>query len=339
MRQPWLPQWEEDVNKNIIQKDIDVLHLTEIWTDSEANKILNRKDVKLTYPYHYRPKKRNTGTCGCNHNPYFDALGREFLNCVIETGTNPREIIQPSNGSVSLSCYSSAIKMVLLDTSNTTNGFLCLACVINSAQNYISNKFDVNEIMDQCNNNSGPLYAYDGESAHLILSKYPLKDIEEEYAYAWLSNRVNIYATIDINSENFKPIRIGFGHFAFNLLQDINNTYTNYMYGYTQKEQAIQMVNKNPDVIIGDLNTGDNYQPDGYKLLLEDYISTFSNTTNTYCPPDRTFEMCVGIAPQAIDHVLVKRKSKVYFDRAKLFNKNPMVSDHIGVKCAIYSYY
>jgi endonuclease/exonuclease/phosphatase family metal-dependent hydrolase len=330
MRQPWLKQWEKLVNNHIVQDDIDILHLVEIWTDVEASKILARPDVRLTYPYYYRPQKRNTEKCGCNHNPYFKALGTNFLNCVIRTGTNPREIIEPSTGKIADECYTFALQIVLFNPSNTTNGFLCFACIINSAQNYKAGSFGVDQIMTQCDNNGGPLYAYQGESGQLILSKCPLEAVEEEFSYAWLSNRINIYAT-------YGGVTIGFGHFAYNLLEDINPLYASLMYGDTQYHQASQMLARSPDVIVGDLNTGFNYQPAGYNLLLSRYDSTFCLNTNTYCPAShRSFPACLGVQGQAVDHILVRRGSEVDYDYAELFNVHPLMSDHVGVKTTIY---
>ena len=330
MRQPWLPEWEDQVNKNVAQKDIDVLHLVEIWTDEEALKILARKDVAALYPYHYRAQKRNTETCGCGNNPYFTTLGTEFLNCLIRTGTNPREIIQPSNGRIADECFTFGVQMVLLNPANTTDGFLCLACIINSAQKYVPGQFGVSEIIAQCNAGKGPLYAYGGESGHLILSKCPLEDVQEEPAYAWLSNRVNIYAT-------FQGVTIGFGHFAYNFIEDINPLYASLMFGQTQVQQATQMILRDPDLIVGDLNTGSNYQPAGYNLLMQHYDTTFSTETDTYCPSNRgSFKMCIGAAPQAIDHILVRKCSGVQYELAKLFNTK-LISDHVGVKAVVYA--
>jgi len=344
MRQPWLqnsssgilagsasPQWEALVNNNVVQKDIDVLHLVEIWTDTEMNKILSRKDVRSVYPYYYRPQKRND-KCGCigPYSPYFMALGTAFLNCLIANGTNPREIIQPSNGFLSTECLTYGLQIVLFDRSNRTDGFLCLSCIINSAQKYIPGLFGVEQIMEQCANSTGPLYAYDGESGHLILSKNPLIGVEEEFAYSWLSNRINVYAT-------YKGVRLAFGHFAYNLLEDVDPRLAYMMYGYIQYQQASQMILKHPDVIIGDLNTGYNYQPAAYNFLLQYYDSTFGHEIDTYCPiSHKTFPMCLGVPPQSVDHILVKKHSNIQYEEAEVFNVGPLMSDHIGIKVKLH---
>jgi len=118
------------------------------------------------------------------------------------------------------------------------------------------------------------------------------------------------------------------------------------MYGATQKEHAVDVVEQNPDVYLGDLNSGLNYQKDGFVHLTDNgYSNIIPEDTQTWCPPSHfTFPPCVaaggftGPYSAAIDHIMVKKCSGIlgYFGRT--FNESPLMSDHLGVAATVVKF-
>jgi len=176
-----------------------------------------------------------------------------------------------------------------------------------------------------------------GQNGQWILSKYPIQHVQETQFEGFMSNRINIFATIN-------NIRVGFGHFAFNVLADYG-PFGPYQYGVTQIDHAKDMVAQNADVLIGDFNSGLDYQPEGYDYLLAngylDLIQT--QPVETWCPPSHVsaFLPCVnaGEYSAAIDHVMIKDSCSLWGSHARTWNDQPLMSDHVGVVATIRKFW
>ena len=330
MQQPWLTEWTPQVLTNLANLNLDVLVLQEVWTDRVRNLITTNKDITKDFSFFYSSPNRQK-TVGCD---FTDASlvteAQMFVGCLMQTGTNLTQIIQPYDGPVNPLCNLAGIQ-VALHNGNPAN-FECLACLINAMQNSI-------DPFGTCGSQSGDAYSYKGTNGILILSKFKIRNVTNSTFSSWLANRINIHFTV-------KGVKFSAGHFAYNVLEDVNPLYAPFMFGDTQPQQAADMVAKGSDVFIGDLNTGlgtptiPEYQPRGYNILVNGgYVDTLPAVTATYCS-NPSFKMCSdgrgGSYPgQAIDHILVKTDPKLRFSGSVTFNSQPLMSDHIGVRAVV----
>ncbi len=338
MQQPWITEWTSVVNSHVTDNDLHVLHVVEVWTEQERDAILNSPKVKQQFPFNYSPTRRDE-RCGCNmsSDPELVTKIQTFLGCAAMYQIDPRQLIQPINKPLPFICQMAGMNIALHNYNNAN--FICLACVINVAQNTpASASFEqlVERVIGLCAMGVGDKYSYLGLNGQLILSKFPIRNVEETLFNGWLANRINIYATI-------RGVKMAFGHFAYNVIEEFDPSAAFLMYGDTQPQQALDMLAHRPDVIVGDLNTGPDYQSAGYNLLINGgYKSAFTVAQpQTYCAPSHAnFPLCSNgnggsFAPQSIDHILIRNCSCIRASNPQLFNDLPFMSDHIGVKAVI----
>jgi len=235
---------------------------------------------------------------------------------------------------VPVDCMTIAIGIGLHDY-NPANQ-LCLACLMNTLEYLPPNTVESKDAaFATCGAGQGTKYCHKGVNGQVILSKYPIKHVSETQFDAFLVSRVNIHATIE-------GIKFGFGHFAYNILEDIDPSLSVLMYGATQKDHVQDFLNKGTEVILGDLNTGTNYQPSGWDLFAPNGYTQASTSDNTWCKESHaSFLPCPlagGPPALAIDHVMVKSGSGVHSFWARQFNEFPVaMSDHVGVAVDLIS--
>jgi len=279
------------------------------------------------------------GKNGCNlDNPAIKQYAEYFVGCLVTQTLpgpiNTQQIVQPYPYPINYSCAEIAIGLSLGagGYALTEEGQLCFSCLVNAMQDLPSGP-EAYGSLAICGQQQGKLYFNGGQNGQLILSKHKIQHVVESPLVAIQSNRINIYATIN-------NIKIGFGHWAFNVLADYG-PFGDYQYGATGIDHAKDFVAHNPDVIVGDFNSGVNYQPAGYDFLLangyKDLIQT--QPVETWCTPDRLdFHMCLlaGSYSAAIDHIMLKNDRKLSSCHAHLFNNGlPALSDHVGVGAKI----
>jgi hypothetical protein len=164
----------------------------------------------------------------------------------------------------------------------------------------------------------------------LILSKYPIKEVSETPFNSWLINRVNIYATI-------QNTRFAFVHFGYDAIADIGLGSPVPTYGDIQIDHVNDILAHSPDIVIGDFNSGPDYQPIGYNTLISSVYRDLVQTQPfpTWCPPSHLgFQPCInqGSFSASKDHILVKQNAPGAFTGtfAEDFR-----SYHIGVSAIV----
>jgi len=323
MLQPWF-LWADDVYDHI-PADLEVLALQEVWTTEQRDAILEK--TQHTYPFHYWPQEYNEHV-GCNMTDLTLAyMASQYVNCLLTEGIDTQTLQQPLTP-VPLQCMQWAFGIALhnLDPHNQ----LCLACLINGLE-YLPHE-EAASVFQTCGAGVGPKYGHKGVNGQLILSQYPIEDVSEHRFDAFVANRVNIHATIN-------GIKFGFGHFAFNLLADASPTYAPFMYGALQTNHVEDFVAAGVDVIVGDMNSGPNYQPDGFNLLFASGYKQVTLDQPSWCDTEHaSFTPCInaGAIPMPIDHIFIKNTSSVIAWHAETFNEKPIMSDHIGVSVWMY---
>jgi len=246
---------------------------------------------------------------------------------------NTNQIVQPYPYPMNMSCGEVAIGLSLGAGGATlpSAGQLCLSCLINAMEDF-PNGESAFTALAVCGAGLGKQYFNGGNNGQLILSKYKINDVKETPLDAIISNRINIHATI-------KNMRIAFGHFAFNVLADYG-PFGQYQAGATQIDHAKDFVSSEADILMGDFNSGVDYQPEGYDYLLANgYVDLLQpQPVQTWCDKDHSnFQLCInaGIAGASIDHIMIKNSCKLSGKGVHLFNHQPMMSDHVGVSATI----
>jgi len=303
------------------------LALQEVWTTEARDAILGK--TKRTYPFHYWPQEYNENV-GCDlSDPYVQGISYYYITCLQDNGVDTRTVQQPITP-VPRMCLEYAIGLAIhnFETHYYENQ-LCLACLINGME--LLPQEQAFGVFQMCGGGVGPKYGHNGVNGQLILSKHPIKKVEEHRLPAFIVNRVNIHATI-------AGVRFGFGHFAFNLLEDALPDLAPLMYGALQTTHVQDFLDAKVDVIVGDMNSGPNYQSAGYNLLLSSGYKLVSPDVPTWCDEARAgFTPCVNAQsiPMPIDHIFVRAASPIISFHPSTFNRKPIMSDHIGVSATV----
>jgi endonuclease/exonuclease/phosphatase family metal-dependent hydrolase len=324
MMMPWLP-YKPLIPTHISQK-FDVLALQEVWEGSSVDQILAA--TRGVYPHHYRPTKRhNVPTIGCDPVPEVLEVAGGFLQCLVGYQVDLPTIIQPILP-LPQQCAEIGAYLTLLRQNPADQQ--CLACLINTLQTVA----DPNVVFDTCVRGQGARFANGGSSGQLILSKYPIRNVQETPMDSWLLNRINIVATIN-------DIKIGFGHWGFNVMADYGIPGAEFlMYGQTQIDHAKAFVASGVDVALGDFNSGYDYQPDGANFLVQNgYKDLLPAETKTWCDgPKLDWGICVnqGHYSASIDHIFVKDTCTIWGHFNGKWNTDPVqMSDHDGLSATI----
>jgi len=330
MGMPWLPFKSSAIDRLFTHR-FDVLHVIEAWDPSDQKTIIDRARSH-GYHHHHLPRVNN-GPNGCDFNdPTVAQYAQFFVGCLVTQTLpgpiNTQDVVQPYPYPMNRTCAEVAVGLSLA----SATGQLCLSCLINAMQTLPNGPAALGSL-EICGTQQGKKYFNGGQNGQIILSRHPIRDVKETHLEAFLSNRVNIYATIN-------NIKIGFGHWAYNVLADYG-PFGDYMYGATQMDHANDMLAQNADVLIGDFNTGLDYQKEGYEHLLQNgYVDLIQKQPReTWCPPShKHFLPCIlsagDIYPASIDHVMLKKNCNLWGENARLFNQ-ALLSDHVGVAATV----
>lgn len=319
MLQPWLP-YKSGVIQALTKTNLDVLALQEVWTDAAKNRILSDPIIRDKYPYHYHaPAEQKRGACVAVPRFYQE----DFISCLTATGIDTRTLEQPVTP-VSNECK-------LQGTFLTLSSQACYSCIVNTLQER-SPSFPALGVIERCEEGDEVVeYAHGGSPGMLILSKRPLQEIEVVPYTTHQIRRVIVYATV-------AGVRFAFVHLPLNYLAEIDSSLASFQRGPTQAELVQDLIAKRPDVVVGDFNSGPDYQPAGHNLLVANgYNPLFSKPT--YCPQSThaTFPPCQVAptlapsvtGPASIDNVYINTNAG--FCLPYTFANQPPVSDHIGV--------
>jgi len=334
MGMPWLP-FRELAISNIFTEDFDVLHLIEVWSPVDQQNIIELAK-KNGYRYHYLPSIRN-GPNGCDFsNPIVLGYAQFFVFCLVTQTLpgpiNTQQLVQPFPYPMNFSCGEVAVGLSIGagGAISPAAGQQCLSCLINAMQDF-PNGESAFAAIEVCGAGLGKDYFNGGNNGQLILSKHKIKNVKESPLDAIISNRINIYATIN-------NIRIGFGHFAYDILADYG--IKDMQAGATQIDHAKDFVASGADVLIGDFNTGVDYQCEAYNYLLANGYTDLiqPQPVQTWCDKDHTnFHLCLisGLPGASIDHIMLKNSCRLSARKVHLFNQQPLMSDHVGVAATV----
>jgi len=252
-----------------------------------------------------------------------------FIGCALAYGIDTRTVLQPYPNALPEDCQLIGLA-IMLHNFNPINQ-LCLTCLVNEMQKLPYDPVSPFKALQTCGAQQGSRYINGGNSGILILSKHPIRNIVETPIEALGSNRLNVYFTV-------KNLKFAAVHLAFNLLEDINPSLKPFYYGATQVQMLTDIVKNQPDVIVGDFNTGLDYQPDGYNYIVQNgYKSLSPQPFPTWCVDDGhlTWAPCVNVLalPSSIDHIMIRNTcpSWVVGIFTGVWNTQPLMSDHSGI--------
>lgn len=309
MLQPWLP-YEDRVIAELARTNLDLLVLQEVWTPEARDRILARVGARYPYTYEVPAVQRSAGSF------IADQTANDYISCLISTGTDTRTVEQPALP-VDAFCRFLGLNIALEEQP----AFECLENTMAALPSGDPGAFGATTL---CAQNDGVKYAHQGRSGVLILSKRPIKDVEAVPFIAYKIRRVNIYATIS-------GVRFAFVAWPTNVLYDVDPSLGPLQTGALQPELAQDVIARRPGVIVGDFNSGPDYQPEGFNLLTTNGFRPLFPRTETYCPTSlQSFAPCgeFNAVPAAIDNILVKENIGACLTGT--FGKAQQ-SDHIGL--------
>jgi hypothetical protein len=332
MLQPWLP-YEDRVIAVLKKTTLDVLQLEAVWSEEARDRIIAAVGKKYPHAYWvpaapqlsrcpFTPAElldKSIGDGGITEEVTEQAID-DYVSCLINTGIDTRTVerpIMPINGL----CKFIGLNIAL-------DSQTCFACITNMMQNLPSG--DPFGAKNACFAGVGQKLSHQGNVGRLVLSKWPITDIQDVNFDTFLIRRVNTYATI-------RGVRFVFAHWPANLLYDIDPSLGLLQIGATQADLANDVILHTPRVAIGSFNSGPAYQPDGYNILTQnDYRPLFSQDTQCTAalqdfppcgdfndPPNET-----AGSPKAVDNIFLMKNIGACL-KAK-FAEND-ASDHIGL--------
>jgi len=136
MQQPWFTQYTDDIVKHATGHNLDVLHMNEIWTVEIKDKILADRKVKEEFPHHYWSPPQTGAPIGCNFDAISLLYAEEFIGCLLQSGVNTTNFIEPVPGVPDL-CLNAAGQLGVYGFDPNTGSFPnlnCLGCLINVMQ-------------------------------------------------------------------------------------------------------------------------------------------------------------------------------------------------------------
>jgi endonuclease/exonuclease/phosphatase family metal-dependent hydrolase len=325
---PWMP-YEAQVINAIAATDFDVLVLQEVWTKAAQDKIISAVRNKYRFSY-VSPARTNEPTIGCLFSEPSGTLlthASSYINCLIGAGIDTRTLNQPFPAPTPLLCSYDAIQLATFESQPESQQ--CLAGLWNTMQKLPFDGTSPFQAIPINGARQGPRFTMDGASGQMILSKFPILNVSETRFNSWLYNRVNIYATI-LNT------RFAFVHFGYDVMAADFGGFAIPTYGDTQIHHVTDILAHSPDVVIGDFNSGVDYQPIGYNALMDGgYRDLVPQPFPTFCPPSHFgFQPCInaGSYSASLDHIMVKKNAPGTFRGT--FATTP-VSDHIGVSATV----
>lgn len=325
--EPWLPN-QQAVIDTIAQTDLDVLGLQGVWTESAKNAILADPRIAAKYPYSFYPDAAQSQT-GCPEFVPRQTI-QDYVNSVVSDGVDPRELEQPSVAVSTRSQYL-AVNLALISQP-------CLGALVNSLQE-LPPGADPSSVIDRSYAGTAPAWAHGGSPGQLILSDQPITNTKVTPFDTYQIRRVNAYATVG-------GIRIGFAAWPADTLEDFNPDLAPLQTGDLQPELSEDAVQQQPDVLLGSLNSGPDYQSTGYDILNQrSFVPAFSQPT--YCPAAthgsvaqcvlRYQESRTVPASIAVDNIFAN--TSAHCRTPGTFATTTPASDHIGLSavCALNS--
>ncbi len=332
MLQPWLP-YEERVLKVIATTQFDVLALEEVWTEEARDRILALPAVQAKYPYHHwigaAPQLSR-----CPFTPAIagdidteitaEDIGvmvteqaiNDYISCLISTGVDTRTVEQPVMPINGL-CQFIGLNIAL-------DSQTCFARLTNTMQDLPSGDPGAYGARDLCYAGTGQNLSHQGNVGRLVLSKWPMTEIQDVNFDTFSIRRATTYAKI-------AGVSFAFVHFPNNPLFDIDPSLGPLQIGSLQLDLANDLVLHKPRVILGGFNSGPDYQPEGYNVLTQNGYRPVLTKTQTYSPAQlQDFAPCgdFDAVPTSVDNILVQQHTAACLKTT--FGDND-ASDHVGV--------
>jgi hypothetical protein len=302
-----LPNYEYKQNVlNNIPRNLDLISLQEVWVESDANEIINL--FKNDYPYSYYETPNAGEDVGCRNANSFNYL-QQFGGClaqnqITEIGWN-------------------SVKPCLHILDNWLNvDPICVQCVLSGQTNS-----DPLTLQKCFATNQGKLKTYNGSTGILLLSKKPLNKVKFTQKDSFLLRR-------GLLEFCYQDLYIVTSHFPFNYSIPLPQDY--------QQNFAHDVLKLRPNILFGDLNSGNDYQSQAYNILKNDGYKSINPNLSTFCTiPNNT--ICDGYASSSLsttrDHIMYDNQihpNRLNFVNTTNYNINIYgddvnISDHLGL--------
>lgn len=305
-------QWNTGLLKGINPTDVianipnntDIIVMQEVWDVDVANRIIS--DTKKNYPYsHYEIGSNIVASCSENHTRYIEL----FEQCLSEH----------SIGNVDINNIAPCIPVL---DEWLKNDALCAKCILSGISSG-----DVDTVRKCTVTKNGYQFMNNGSTGLLVLSKKPIEKAEFTPMKSFLLNRGILTFCVD-------RLRVVTSHFPFEY-EGLTIPQSN------QLEMAARVLFTAPDVVLCDMNSGPDYQPDAYNLFKNKPYHTAFKPRPTYCPTGTTNAACLAATDDknvSIDHIFVRGISKedpntsnIVINKGKFKTFGESASDHVGL--------
>ncbi|WP_344742111.1 Ig-like domain-containing protein [Microlunatus spumicola] len=313
---PWIPH-EDEVVETVKASRFDVLGLQGIFSQAAADRITGDATVKQQYPYSYFLPGKQQAQGTTNSAPRTEQ--ENYLNCLIGRGADTQTVVQPVPP-VDPTCAFLGVNVAFL-SQPAFETLQATMQILPKGQGAL-------QAIPLAAAGNGVKYSSGGLPGQLVLSRYPLTDVTTVDFETYLIRRVNLYATV-------AGVRIAFVDWPNNAIADIDAGLGPLQTGALQPETAQDLLEHTGgaagvDVAVGTFNTGAQYQPEAYQLLLNNgYTPVTASDLPTYCPPSHAgLDTCQGEPTRDVDHVLTSPTGRC--SAPGTFATTP-ISRHIGL--------
>jgi hypothetical protein len=319
MLQPWF-EHEPDVIRTVAESKFDVLALQSVWTVGAKDRIVSDPGVRRRYPYHYYTPALPVESAGVDlTDPVMNYFVQNYVGCLVNYGVNLQQMLQPTTA-IPFDCR--YLRFAIgIHTYNPANQ-IASSCLDNVLETLPPDR--AQEAIGICGSYNGLKHTHGGRPGLLILSRYPMTNVQDVPFESVRERRINTHATI-------AGLRFGFGHFSTNAIADFDPYYGPLQYGNLQPDQTNDMINAGVEIVVGTTNSGPDYQPEGHNILLANNFRPLF-TEPTYCPAatHSNFSQCVlNPGPRSVDNIYISARRSATC-RTEKFATLP-ISDHIGI--------
>jgi len=306
----------------VLPKNYNVLVLEEVWSRDVALQIISM--FKKTHPYSIIAPSFQEANTGClASNPQCAYLGME-PNCSISLFEDAIFCLQEMGIPTSTAWLENIPPGQCLDVLEYLLAVdpTCAIC-LNNELHQLPDGSAAYGAVETCATWQGRTYDFNGFPGVVFLSRNPITSYTLTNPVSFLVRRVIINAKIEglVYSASHYPWDLGIPAPFAQPVFDLQPVFS-----------QIQ-INDGADVLLGDFNSGPDYQPDAFNLLSTRYTLLTGNAY-TYCPVEisSNFECSVqDEQPSQIDHVWVNSPWKVKTSDYTRFNVVPLLSDHVGI--------
>eukprot|EP01121_Diplochlamys_sp_Union-15-3_P010432 TRINITY_DN2927_c0_g1_i2.p1 TRINITY_DN2927_c0_g1~~TRINITY_DN2927_c0_g1_i2.p1 ORF type:complete len:355 (-),score=38.10 TRINITY_DN2927_c0_g1_i2:49-1113(-) len=313
------PDQQLDYIVSEIPKNLQVLSLQEVWTLENKARIIQKLYRHYAFSYSI-PIPDVPEKTGCKQETIDDSnySPRALIECLVQLNVSSEnfKLIDPL---ATQQCWNLVLAIAFPPEiiPGAKNDEQCIACL----QNEIPfSGFDL--ALELCSTNQGDKYYNGGDTGIVVLAKHPIKNPYVTYFESYLRQTV-------VLTFNVRRVMYATSHFPFDIT-GVPGIPTQAL----QPSILAFMRNTGADVLLGDFNSGPNYQSQAYNETVSEGWIDVNYGVPTFCTVDNYDpSLCSpSTAAQMIDHIFLSPERHWNSYKYFTFGRKLGLSDHIGIR-------